>query len=194
MAALRTELRRGVESPTNERVTTTGGGMSSSVTVATPLGDIILVASPAGLQRAYLPGLAHERVITEARTGGAAILNVAATQLREYFRGERWEFTVPLDLEPRGFQAKVQLALPTVAAGHTSTYGRLAQQLGYPGAARAVGTACATNPLALFLPCHRVVKADGSIGQYAGGVAMKRWLLEHEKAALVAGSYKLNQR
>lgn len=123
--------------------------------------------------------------------GGAAqdaaaesIAQRAASQLEQYFAGERASFTVPLDWAraSSGFTGEVQRALARIPYGGTITYGDLAAQLGHAGAARAVGTACATNPLPIFAACHRVVRAGGSAGRYGGGEHMKRWMLDHEAA------------
>lgn len=93
------------------------------------------------------------------------------------------QFSLPPDLDAVGeFRARVYRALGEVPAGERVTYGELARRSGHPGAARAVGRAMATNPWPLVVPCHRVVPASGGIGNYAGGVARKRWMLEVEAA------------
>ncbi len=103
-------------------------------------------------------------------------------QLREYLAGERAQFDVPL--APRGtpFQARVWRALQRIPYGRTSTYGALARAIGAVGAARAVGAANGRNPIAIIVPCHRVIGADGALTGYAGGLAIKRALLELEAA------------
>lgn len=82
-----------------------------------------------------------------------------------------------------GFSAEVQRHLDSIGYGHTASYGRVAVLVGRPGASRAVGTACASNPLPIVVPCHRVVRSDGSPGGYLGGSDAKSWLLSHERAA-----------
>lgn len=145
-----------------------------------PLGPIGLAASPRGLVEVSLVGrvAAHG---PEDDAAARAILDEAAGQLREYFAGARREFSVPYDVDlGDGFRGCALKALSDVPFGATITYGALADAAGFPNAARAAGTACSTNPLALFIPCHRVVPASGGIGKYGGGEAMKRALLELE--------------
>lgn len=123
-------------------------------------------------------------------------LSAAKMQLEEYFNGNRTFFALNLDLlgpfpsagseesrEPSVFRTHAQLALQQIPYGHVGTYGQIATLIGSPLAARAVGTACATNPLPIVLPCHRIVRADGSLGHYTGGTWIKETLLELEKAS-----------
>lgn len=105
----------------------------------------------------------------------------AARELAEYFSGQRREFTVPLDFRfVSGFRAEVLRELARVPFGETTTYGELARKVGNPKAVRAVGSACANNPLPLLVPCHRVLRADGTLGGYRGGLEAKCLLLELE--------------
>ncbi len=102
----------------------------------------------------------------------------------EYFAGQRHSFDVPLDWRlSAGFRSTVLHRLPEIGYGHTASYAAVAQLAGNPRAIRAVGTACATNPLPVVVPCHRVVRSDGSMGGYLGGVEAKRTLLTLEAAA-----------
>jgi methylated-DNA-[protein]-cysteine S-methyltransferase len=111
-------------------------------------------------------------------------LDAAARQLDEYFAGTRHTFQVPLDRSlSRGFRDLVQRHLPDIAYGRTRSYAEVAQAIGRPGAWRAVGTACATNPLPIVVPCHRVLRADGTLGSYVGGEGAKAALLHLERAA-----------
>lgn len=103
-----------------------------------------------------------------------------ARQLDEYFAGRRDVFDLPLEPDGSAFQRRVWRLLAAIPHGETRTYGELAQQLGRPGAARAVGRANATNPLPIVVPCHRVVGADGTLTGFAGGVEFKRRLLRLE--------------
>lgn len=100
-------------------------------------------------------------------------------ELADYFAGRRHGFNVALAPEGTPFQQRVWQALQTIPYGATLTYGELAQQIGQPGASRAVGGANGRNPIAVIIPCHRVVASQG-LGGYTGGVDLKRWLLEHE--------------
>jgi O-6-methylguanine DNA methyltransferase len=106
-----------------------------------------------------------------------------AEQLRAYFAGERTDFTVKLDPRGTAFQRRVWDALATIPYGTTTTYGRLAAVLGDPRSTRAVGLANGRNPIAIVIPCHRVIGADGKLTGYGGGLDRKRWLLSHESGA-----------
>jgi len=104
----------------------------------------------------------------------------AATQLREYFAGEREAFDLPLALRGTDFQRAVWDALLGIPYGHTSTYGAVARRLGRPAASRAVGASVGRNPVAVVVPCHRVLGANGALTGYAGGIDRKRGLLSLE--------------
>lgn len=106
----------------------------------------------------------------------------AVRELKEYAAGERKKFTVPLDLEGTSFQKRVWKALRTIPYGQTRSYGEIARQVGNPRAARAVGMANHENPIAIVVPCHRVIAGDGSLGGYAGGLNKKSTLLNLEKS------------
>ena len=144
----------------------------------TPVGPLGLEEEGGPLRRLYLPNQPAEPAGEET-----PVLARGRAELLEYFRGERRAFTVPL--EPRGtpFQRRVWDALAAVPWGETVTYGALARQIGSPGAVRAVGQANHRNPLPIFLPCHRVVRSDGTWGNYRGGPAAKTFLLELERSA-----------
>jgi methylated-DNA-[protein]-cysteine S-methyltransferase len=111
----------------------------------------------------------------------------ADAQLERYFAGDLRCFTVPLDLAGTPFQQAVWLAVVEVPYGTTSTYGRVAASLGRPLAARAVGHANGSNPAPIVVPCHRLVASTGALTGYAGGLDMKRALLEHERRAREGG-------
>lgn len=119
--------------------------------------------------------------------GSSPVINRAKTCLDEYFAGRRRAFGLPLALAGTPFQRRVWEALAAIPYGVTETYGSLARRLGCEGAVRAVAVAVGANALSLFLPCHRVTAADGSVGGYAGGVGSKTFLLELEKR--VAGGF-----
>jgi methylated-DNA-[protein]-cysteine S-methyltransferase len=104
----------------------------------------------------------------------------AARQLEEYFSDERRSFELELDPKGSDFEKQVWTELQQIPFGTTTTYGDIARKLGDPGASRAVGLANASNPIAIIIPCHRVIGADGDLTGYAGGMHRKRWLLAHE--------------
>ena len=153
-------------------------------TAATPVGELLLAATPEGLVRvAYTE---HEAALAEL---AAAIsprvlrgrLDEPRRQLDEYFAGRRRSFDLALDLRlSRGFRRAVLAQLRGIDYGSTRSYAEVAAAAGSPRAVRAVGTACATNPLPVVVPCHRVVRSDGSPGGYAGGPEAKRLLLALE--------------
>ena len=160
-------------------------------TVDTPVGPLLLAATEQGLVRVAYPNQGHDAVlqaladrVSPRVLQAPARLDPVARQLDDYFAGRRQRFDVPLDWRlSTGFRSTVlhHLAID-VDYGHTASYAALAALAGNPKAVRAVGTACATNPLPVVVPCHRVVRSDGAIGNYAGGVEAKRTLLELEAA------------
>lgn len=109
------------------------------------------------------------------------ILDEASGQLNEYFSGRRMEFDLPLFYESTPFREAVLDAMQEIPYGETVTYAQLAEAVGSPRASRAVGSACATNPIPIIIPCHRVVPSTGGIGSYAYGTMTKRKLLELER-------------
>jgi methylated-DNA-[protein]-cysteine S-methyltransferase len=159
-------------------------------TVPSPVGDLLLAATPAGLVRVAYAVQDHDRVLEELSASvsprvlrAPARLDAAARELEEYFAGRRRSFDLPLDLRlASGFRRAVLDALPSIDYGTTASYAAVAARAGSPAAVRAVGTACARNPLPLVIPCHRVVRSDGTPGQYAGGAAAKLTLLDLEAA------------
>ena len=111
----------------------------------------------------------------------SALVDEAFGQLDAWFAGRLREFSLPL-VEPRSaFERRVREAMLRIPYGETASYGELAAAIGSPGAARAVGTVCARNPVPIVVPCHRVLGAGGRIGGYLGGTDMKRWLLDFER-------------
>jgi len=111
------------------------------------------------------------------------LLRDAGNQLMEYFQGKRKEFTLPLSPQGTKFRKKVWAALCTIPYGQTRSYGEIAAQIGNPRAARAVGGANNKNPIMIFIPCHRVVGADGSLTGFACGVGVKKYMLDLERAS-----------
>jgi len=159
-------------------------------TLDTPVGRLLLAATPAGLVRVAYSHEGHDQVLAELADKvsprvlrAADRLNEPARQLDEYFTRRRHDFNLALDLQlARGFRRTVLEELPHVPYGRTVSYADLAGSVGNPRAVRAVGTACARNPLPLVIPCHRVVRTDGTLGDYVGGADTKRQLLELENA------------
>lgn len=157
-------------------------------TVDTPVGRLLLAATDRGLVRVAYALEDHDAVLARlAEQLSPRVLHApprldsVAVQLEEYFAGRRTTFDLPLDRSlSAGFRRTVLEHLPEIAYGSTASYARLAAVVGNPKAVRAVGTACATNPLPVVVPCHRVVRSDGSIGQYLGGTDAKRALLALE--------------
>ncbi len=158
--------------------------------VDTPVGPLLLAATEQGLVRVAYACEDHDAVlqrlaekISPRVLAAPARMDPAARQLEEYFAGRRKQFELPLDHRlSSGFRPDVLSHLPDIGYGSTASYGELAQLAGNPKAVRAVGTACGTNPLPVVVPCHRVVRSDGTPGGYVGGPEAKRTLLTLEAA------------
>lgn len=151
-------------------------------TLDTPVGTLLLAADTRQLTHVVF---ADEPHAAKARAAGTddedpALLAEAASQLRAYFDGTLRMFDLPLAARGTAFQCDVWRVLREVPFGETTHYGALAARLGRASAVRAVGAANGANPLSIVVPCHRVVGRDGSLTGYAGGLARKRWLLDHE--------------
>lgn len=156
--------------------------------VDSPIGKLLLAATDVGLVRVAFAVEGHDVVLGRlADTVSPRVLHhprrldSVARELDEYFAGTRREFDLDLDFQlAKGFRREVLRHLPEIEYGHTASYSTVAAASGSPRAVRAVGTACAKNPLPLVVPCHRVVRSDGSLGQYAGGPELKAVLLDLE--------------
>lgn len=157
-------------------------------TAPTPAGAVLVEATERGVARVRFLQNAAVRVESDAAapTQAMAIAREAAEQLQAYTAGRLDALRAPLDLRGTAFSLRVWRTLQSVGPGETVSYGELARRAGSPAAARAVGRAMATNPAPLFVPCHRVVRGDGSMGQFTGGAWRKAALLQHEGAAVVA--------
>jgi methylated-DNA-[protein]-cysteine S-methyltransferase len=159
--------------------------------VDSPIGPLLVAASSTGLVRVAFESEGHDAVLD--RLAGQisprimrmpARTDDVARQLDEYFAGRRHEFDLPLDLQlVSGFRRTVISHLPDIAYGSTASYKAVAAMAGNPTAVRAVGSACSHNPVPVVVPCHRVVRSDGSIGNYLGGVDAKAALIALESAA-----------
>jgi methylated-DNA-[protein]-cysteine S-methyltransferase len=161
-------------------------------TVESAVGPLLLAATPRGLIRVAFANEDHDSVllalsqrISPRMLEAPGRLDSTARQLDEYFAGRRHGFDVALDWSlSHGFRRTVLEHLNTdIGYGTTASYAALAQLAGSPKAVRAVGTACATNPIPIVVPCHRVIRSDGAVGAYRGGSVAKRALLdlEHER-------------
>ncbi|TMA33132.1 MAG: methylated-DNA--[protein]-cysteine S-methyltransferase [Deltaproteobacteria bacterium] len=152
----------------------------ATASIDTPLGTYALSASEVGLVRAE-PADSPTPRATSVRTPAQRMLERACAAFASYFAGSAAALAA-LPLDPRGsdFQHRVWRALREIPLGTTASYGEIARRIGRPGAARAVGDANRRNPIAIAIPCHRVIGGDGRLVGYAGGLARKRWLLEHE--------------
>jgi methylated-DNA-[protein]-cysteine S-methyltransferase len=159
-------------------------------TVDTPVGTLLLAATPVGLVRVAFDIEDHDAVLSRLADMvsprilyAPARLDAVTGQLDEYFAKRRTTFDVPVDLSlAAGFRRSVVEHLRVIGYGHRQSYAQVAAAVGRPGAVRAVGTACAHNPLPVVIPCHRVVRSDGTTGQYIGGTRAKTALLELEAA------------
>ncbi len=148
--------------------------------IASPLGDVLAVGDGASLTGLYLPtGRQPKRAHPSWQRDDTAFAAVRE-QLVQYFAGDRQRFDLPLLLSGSPFQLRVWTALQQIPYGATTSYGKIAVELGLPDAARAVGLANGQNPISIIVPCHRVIGADGSLTGYGGGLPAKRWLLDHE--------------
>jgi methylated-DNA-[protein]-cysteine S-methyltransferase len=159
--------------------------------IDSPVGPLLLAATSKGLVRVAYQSEDHDRVLSmlASRISPRILrtpkrLDAAAREIEEYFAGQRTVFDLPLDFSlSHGFRQLVQQQLPQIGYGKTRSYSQVAAMVGSPKAIRAVGTACASNPVPIVVPCHRVVRADGSLGGYAGGPEAKSTLLTLEQAA-----------
>jgi methylated-DNA-[protein]-cysteine S-methyltransferase len=154
--------------------------------VDSPIGRLMLTADGTALTGLYmnlyrnkpskLPGLGDDWI----QNATIDPLPAAARQLKEYFAGKRREFDLPLRMEGTEFQQRVWRELTKIPFGETRSYGQLAKRLNNPNGSRAVGLANGRNPIAVIVPCHRVIGADGSLTGFGGGLDRKEWLLTHE--------------
>lgn len=146
-------------------------------TLDTPVGPVWVAVDEAGAVTAVQFGTPDVPVPPSPAS------EAAVGQVREYFAGERTEFDLPLAAVGTQFQRRVWAALREIPFGVTWSYGQLALHIGQPTASRAVGLANGRNPIAIVVPCHRVIGASGTLTGYAGGIERKRWLLDHESGA-----------
>jgi methylated-DNA-[protein]-cysteine S-methyltransferase len=143
-----------------------------------PIGRLVLVGDGRALTALQLP--THPERPPGPETPGDPVLAAARAQLEEYFAGSRQTFDLPLDPAGTPFQRAVWSALVAIPFAATASYGEVAARVGRPRAVRAVGAANGRNPIAIVIPCHRVIGSDGTLTGYGGGLPTKRWLLAHE--------------
>lgn len=164
--------------------------------VSTPIGTVQVAAGPAGVAWVRLPGSSlPPRVVIAGAVGGEggpdpeALAREGARQVSEYFAGSRTSFDVPVDLEGvTNFQRAVLEAASRIPFGQTAGYREVAIAAGSPGAVRAAGSAMGANPVPILIPCHRVIRSDGTPGLYGGGEDTKRWLLDFEQRVAARGT------
>lgn len=174
--------------PRAEQAIAEGTGVSAepvfSAIFSAPIGEILLVADESGLRELHLPGSFAAREVSSLPGPGCLPLTKAVEQLGAYFAGELTRFELPLFLRGTDFQVRVWRALADIPYAKTESYGSVAARIGNAKASRAVGMANNRNPLAIVLPCHRVIGSNGALVGYGGGLWMKEWLLRHEAAVL----------
>jgi methylated-DNA-[protein]-cysteine S-methyltransferase len=156
----------------------------TTTTMESPVGTLTLTAVDGRLTGLHMDGQRHAPESSpdwERDDGGLADV---VEQLEAYFAGSRSTFDVALDLQGTEFQRSVWAGLLEIPYGETISYGELARRVGRPGASRAVGLANGRNPVAIIVPCHRVIGANGTLTGYGGGLDRKVWLLDHERSRL----------
>jgi methylated-DNA-[protein]-cysteine S-methyltransferase len=156
-------------------------------TCEAPFGVVTVIGSDLGIRYVLFSNDAHPKPLERLHISDSEIhdsVNDAVTQLDEYFNGARRDFELPLDLQGTEFQVAAWNALAEIPYGRTASYGQQAASIGRPKAVRAIGGANGRNPVAIVLPCHRIVGADGSLTGFGGGIEVKKWLLDHEQSTL----------
>lgn len=149
-------------------------------TLESPIGELLLLGDGRTLHGLYMQQGRRPIAVGPAWERSADAFADVQTRLHEYFAGERTTFDLPLTLDGTAFECRVWRALGEIPYGETISYGELARRIGQPSAARAVGLANGRNPIAVIVPCHRVIGANGTLTGYGGGLERKRILLELE--------------
>ncbi len=153
-------------------------------TTDSPIGELLLVGDERALRGVYMQAGPRPKRVAPGWHRAEEPFAAAVAQLHEYFAGGRTHFDLPLEPAGPEFERAVWDALTGIPYGETASYGEIAKRIGFPDAARAVGSANARNPISIIVPCHRVIGADGSLTGYGGGLERKRFLLEHETGAV----------
>jgi methylated-DNA-[protein]-cysteine S-methyltransferase len=154
----------------------------TTTTMESPVGTLTLTAVDGRLTGLHMDGQRHAPTSSEDWERDDDGLAAVVDQLEAYFAGSRETFDVPLDLHGTDVQRRVWAGLLEIPYGETMSYGELARRVARPGASRAVGLANGRNPVAIIVPCHRVIGADGTLTGYGGGLDRKVWLLDHERS------------
>lgn len=149
-------------------------------TMNSPLGEIVITGDGDNISGVYLTGHADFSKAKENSRFRPEIFQTACQQLQEYFTGQRVNFNLPLQQPGTEFQQTVWQALLQIPSGQTKTYGDICKAIGKEKAYQAVGSANGSNKIAIIVPCHRVIGKDGKLTGYAGGLAAKQWLIDHE--------------
>jgi len=150
--------------------------------IDTPIGKVQICASSKGITKVHIMDDGDNTHRSKSQGKGSEHITDCCHQLDEYFKGNRKSFNLSMDLDGTDFQKKVWAALQSVPYGETCSYGEIARYIGKPRAQRAVGSANHSNPVAIIVPCHRIIGSNGSLTGYGGGLWRKEWLLEHERA------------
>jgi methylated-DNA-[protein]-cysteine S-methyltransferase len=153
-----------------------------TTSMGSPIGQLTLTAVDGVLTGVHMSEQRHAPKLPAGCERDDAGLAHVVAQLDAYFAGALTDFDVPMAMRGTDFQRRVWAGLCEIPYGETISYGELARRVGNPQASRAVGLANGRNPLAIIVPCHRVIGADGSLTGYGGGLERKVWLLEHETA------------
>jgi methylated-DNA-[protein]-cysteine S-methyltransferase len=159
---------------------------TSFTSIESPVGRLTMTASAGLIDGLFMDAQRHAPALDPRWVRDESPFGELIAQLDQYFAGSAVEFDVPLSLSGTDFQRRVWTELREIPHGETISYGELARRLGSPGASRAVGLANGRNPIAIVVPCHRVIGADGRLTGYGGGLERKAWLLRHE--AVVQGA------
>ena len=154
--------------------------MNEFATIETPIGTLGVRTNSKGVYRLHLANDVDYKETETPNNNQSPILKNALKQLREYFDENRTTFSVPLDLQMPPFYKKALLEVTKIPYGKTVSYQEIARRAGNAKASRAAGSANANNPIAIFIPCHRILASDGTLGGYGGGLDKKMILLEHE--------------
>ncbi len=162
--------------------TSTTSPTTTTTLMDSPIGPLTITAVGGVLTGVHMHKQRHlPKMPADSKRDDAALAHVVE-QLSAYFAGERLDFDLAMDMHGTDFQRRVWASLCEIPHGETISYGELARWVGNPKASRAVGLANGRNPIAIVVPCHRVIGADGSLTGYGGGLERKVWLLEHEAA------------